>query len=78
MSYHCGVGHGMQALGYSPREPHIQCDGCLKVYVIKARGAGGAAPAWFIDGKAPPGWRKVNEGTTVEPVRRDYCKDCKR
>lgn len=72
MSYHCGIGSGMQAIGYEPRDAHIECDNCGLVRNIVKPGRMGP-PAWFLDGKAAPGWKLVRTGET----RADYCPRCK-
>lgn len=70
MSYRVGVGVGMRRLGF---EPAIICDGCGLVRNILS-GRRMVPPAWFFDGKAPPGWaRKYDEGR-----RRDLCPECRR
>ena len=67
MSYHCGIGEG---LPISAQEPHILCDICgFKFYISTKK----IPPAWFLDGKAPRGWKKVIDG---ESRRYDYCKKC--
>lgn len=75
MSYHCGIGDGMRGIGMAPREPYITCDRCGKVQLIaKPRHP---PPSWFLDGKAPPGWRVVYPIETGDAARRDYCKECR-
>jgi hypothetical protein len=75
MSYRVGIGAGMAALGFAPREPHIECDGCgLRWNIPTDR----APPVWFLDGKAPKGWKRVDAiGETDQMERRDYCPRCK-
>ncbi len=65
MSYRAGLGFWP---GVPPREPAIVCDGCGLEAHIKA-----PPPAWFLDRKAKPGWRKVDK----DGKRRDYCPRCK-
>jgi hypothetical protein len=72
VSYRCGVGAGMHKLGFEPCEPAIVCDGCGLVHNIVGRGFSNA-PAWFLDGKAPRGWRQQKDGD----ARKDYCPRCK-
>jgi hypothetical protein len=74
MSYHSGIGEGMRRLGGVPRDPEFVCDGCGRVSMVVARGAGGSAPAWFLDGKSPPGWRslRMHDGSR----RWDLCSGC--
>lgn len=74
MTYHCGIGGGMALVGFQPREPGIECDGCGVEHVVKPRGAGSAPPSWFLDGKPPPGWRtlRVHDGSK----RWDLCPAC--
>lgn len=73
MTYRCGIAPGIP--GLTPGPSHIFCDGCGEVYLI-VPGRGGAAPSWFLDEKAPPGWRVVHlyEGT----ARQDWCPKCAR
>lgn len=68
MTYHCGIGEGMAALGLTPREPHFACDGCPTVHTL----ANDIAPAWFAADKPPPGWRQV----IAEPKKLHYCPVC--
>lgn len=70
MTYHCGIGPGLAALGLAPDEPHVVCDGCG----LRANGTtrDGDAAAWLRNGKAPRGWRLARDGDT----RRDYCPRC--
>ena len=68
MAYHIGICPGMQQLGFTPCDPHITCDGCDAARFIR-----GLPPVWFLDGKAPPGWKLVRDGE----ARRDYCPRCK-
>jgi hypothetical protein len=74
MTYHIGIGASLAAaFGRTAQEPHITCDGCgLVRSVFRARGVGAPA-AWFLDGKAPPGWRLIN----CKDGRSDYCPRCK-
>jgi hypothetical protein len=54
MTYHVGLGPGIHP-DLKPRRPHITCDGCGLVHDV----AGRNGPfVWFLDGKAPPKWRK--------------------
>jgi hypothetical protein len=65
VSYHCGT----SALGRRWRR--ITCDGCGAVYRVRADRV---PPSWFLDGKAPRGWIRVNGD---EGQRRDYCGGCR-
>ena len=67
MSYLCGIGYGF---GLTPREAHIECDGCGKQRSVT--GAGGLPRAWFLNNKAAPGWKLFRP----EGKRVDYCPDC--
>jgi hypothetical protein len=73
MSYHCGIGEGMRRIGIGPCEPHIRCDGCGATRSVTGRGACGAA-AWFLAGRAAPGWAKR---TGEDGKRIDLCPRCK-
>lgn len=71
MTYRCGIGPGMAAIGLAPREPHFECDGdgCDAV-----RSVGDFPPRWFLAGKPPPGWRKVPR--VDSDLSDHYCRDC--
>jgi len=69
MSYRCGTS-GLERFGVPSDSPRIICDGCG--YVLRI-GAYGPPPAWFLDGKSAPRWRKTGEGET----RQDRCPKCK-
>lgn len=71
MTYHCGIGGGMRAIGLEPCDPHIKCDGCGLVRSIPTRGIWAAK--WFLDGKAPPGW---SGGRRTDHTREDWCQRC--
>lgn len=73
MTYHCGTS-GLAPIGIPNDTPRIVCDGCGIVYRIKTDRP---PPSWFLDGKAPPKWRKVIDGSIVSGTRRDYCPRCK-
>jgi len=77
MTYRAGT-NGLGAIGIPDGDPRIVCDGCGDTYAIARRGAAGAPPAWFLDGKAPPKWRTARLGADANTVRRDYCPACKR
>lgn len=73
MTYHCGIGAGLEHLGVTPREPHITCDGCQCKELATTRD--GLAKAWLRNGKAPKGWRLER---TEEPfTRKDWCPTCR-
>jgi hypothetical protein len=74
MSYRAGIGGGMARLGFEPRDPHIVRDGCGMVRRLDGR-TSWAPPAWFLNGKPPPGWggTRSADGT----ARTDYCPRCK-
>lgn len=67
MTYYCGIG---PCLGEARRDPHIECNGCGAVKLVAKHGL---PPAWFMAGKAPPGWKVIRRGDT----RVDYCPTCK-
>ena len=69
MTYRCGIGENMRALGYEPGKPGIQCDSCGAKHVINDRRP---PPLWFLDGKAPRRWRVVRENGE----RIDTCPMC--
>lgn len=71
MSYECGIGGGMRRIGFEPREPAIRCDGCGITVAIANRTS--FAPKWFLDGKAPKGWKRIDDCGK----RRDYCPRCR-
>lgn len=74
MTYHVGIGLGMASIGIRPCEPHISCDGCGLVYNIRTDRI---PPLWFLDGKAPRGWKQIRTSTADIVSRRDYCPRCK-
>lgn len=67
MSYRAGTG-GLSLVGIPDTSPTITCDMCGKAHEVKW-----PPPAWFLDGKAPPGWRIKRDSDT----RTDWCKACK-
>lgn len=71
MSYYCGIGPGMAS---APRHPAIVCDGCGLERPVAPGRPHVVPPAWFLDGKPPPGWRglRVHDGSK----RWDLCPDC--
>lgn len=79
MTYRPGMDARTAAfLRQQPGDPRIICDGpgCGLVRAINRTTA--LPPAWFLDGKAPPGWKlkrtRIEDGT-VERV--DLCPKCK-
>jgi len=76
MSYHCGIGDGLEKLGMTPCDPHIACDNCgVTRSVYKKNNVMCGPAAWFLDGKkAPGGWSK--ESTGIDDRRLDYCPRC--
>ncbi len=68
MTYYAGI-----CFGPSPSNPRVECDGCGLVKNINT-----PPPAWFLDGKAVPGWRMKRTESETGVVRRDYCATCKR
>lgn len=69
MTYQCGIGPGMKALGLTPGPPHFRCDDCGTTFEIKRN----PPPAWFLAGKAPRGWvLECSEGP-----KKHYCGRCK-
>jgi len=55
MSYVAGT-RGLSRYGIPDGAPRFVCDACGATYEIKA-----PPPVWFLDGKAPRGWRKRGE-----------------
>lgn len=72
MTYQCGIGRGMEALGLSPCRPHIRCDGCG--LVLDALTKNGLPHRWLLDQTAPRGWsvRIPEDGQRI-----DHCPRCK-
>lgn len=64
--------NGLESLGIPSGPPRITCDGCGLVYEIPRRGFG-VPPKWFLDGKAPPGWKRGPR----DEKRWDKCTRCK-
>ena len=60
MTYRAGT-RGLSRYGIRDGDPRIICDGCSRIYPIPRRGPCGAPPAWVLDMKAPPKWRKIGE-----------------
>jgi hypothetical protein len=76
MTYLCGIGAGMAAIGIAQREPQIVCNKCGLVRHIY--GTNGFAPNWFLNRKPAPGWsldRVEHEDGRVE--RTDLCPRCR-
>ena len=74
MTYRCGIGLGMAAIGIEPGPPHVRCDTCgLR---ISAETNSGRPKAWLLNRKAPPGWLMIRPSDDATQ-RRDYCPRCK-
>jgi hypothetical protein len=73
MTYHVGMGVGMSSLGFTPCDPHITCDGCGVAHEVMNRHD--APYKWFLDNKAPPGWKKERKD---HGPRKDFCARCRR
>ena len=76
MSYHMGIqGFSRPDWRYPvaipDSKPHILCDSC-GVQVNLPTGPG-RPPAWFLDGRAPPGWKMDRNGEE----RLDKCPKCR-
>ncbi len=72
MSYRCGIiGYAAFIAGVAPSGPRITCDGCGLVLSIRIDRR---PPAWFLDGKAAPGWSLTRDDGDV---RIDMCPRCK-
>ncbi len=50
-------------LGEEPGGPRITCDGCGLVLNIRQDRP---PPAWFLDGKAAPGWKRTRRDDTLD------------
>lgn len=72
MSYRCGIDDTLAKLmGEEPGGPRITCDDCgLRLNIREDR----PPPAWFLDGKAAPGWKLTRDGDR----RDDRCPRCKK
>jgi hypothetical protein len=68
MTYYAGT-HGLAALGIPNDDPRIVCDECAMVYRLRTDRA---PPSWFLDRKAPPGWKR-SRGLP----RLDWCPRCR-
>jgi hypothetical protein len=76
MSYRAGMDvRTARFLRQEPGEPRIVCDGCGLVRNITTGSK--APPAWFLDGKAPPGWRRSRPDGLLGGLRQDWCPTCK-
>lgn len=69
MTYYCGTA-GLTRLGIANDGPRIVCDECGIVYRLRTDRP---PPAWFMDGKAPPGWKRMEK-----PKRHDRCANCRK
>jgi len=70
MTYHASL--DFHAMGVY-QEPHITCDGCGVVYVIKLNRRG--TPNWLLNHKAPKGWSYVRDRDGGKT--KHYCPECK-
>ena len=73
MSYRAGMYGILWGVGHA-KDPRIICDGCgaeHHVYREPMR----LPYAWFMDGKAPPGWTVTRTGGVSEK-RDDRCPKC--
>ena len=82
MSYHIGFSFSERdsegkLIRASAGEPYIKCDTCGKQLFFRKKN--GMAPDWFLNGEAPPKWKKDQaiHPITGEVSRRDYCQECK-
>lgn len=74
MTYRCGIGLGMAALGIEPGPPHVRCDTCgLR---ISAETKAGGPTQWLLKRKAPKGWLMIRPNDDATQ-RRDYCPRCR-
>lgn len=74
MTYRPSLGPGVARLLNLPacESPRIICDGCGDFYGVRA-GRRCLPPKWFLDGKAPPKWKRTPLGSAE---RRDWCPRC--
>lgn len=73
MGYRAGVSAQLAAMvGRVGNEPHIYCDGCGVTRSVY-RGRSYQPAAWFLNGKAAPGW---SGGRCKDGTRHDLCPDC--
>jgi hypothetical protein len=71
MTYRPGISPAVaRMLGEQARGPGVICDGCG---IVRRIHADRPPPAWFLDGKAAPGWRMTRDGDK----RDDRCPRCK-
>lgn len=71
VSYRAGIAPNMRALGMTPRNPDLICDGCGKVRAVTS--VYGLPYSWLLDRKRAPGWTMV----ATDENRLDYCPRCK-
>ncbi len=73
MTYQCGIGNGLQELGFQPREPRIRCDGYGCQATVDVTTRFGLPAKWFLARRAPPRWKsqRHDDGTG-----NDFCSDC--
>jgi hypothetical protein len=67
MSYIAGT-QGLGGFGVPDGPPRIVCDGCG---MVRRLNTDRPPPKWFLDMKAPPGWKR-----TKALPRRDWCPRC--
>jgi len=74
VTYHAGT-YGLSALGIPDGEARVTCDivGCTAVHYVGRPGS--RPPAWLLNGKAPPRWKRTP--AIVGKPRVDLCPACK-
>lgn len=77
VSYTAGIAPSMARFGRTPGPPHITCDRCGVVLEICR---GGHLLAWFLNGKATPGWKMTRDVKNAAGrfLRYDLCPKCKK
>lgn len=73
MTYRCGIGQGLEELGFRPGGPHIRCDGFSCQATIDVVNRHGLPTGWFMNRKAPPRWRSQRYD---DSTGNDFCPEC--
>ncbi len=76
MSYRCGVGPGLAALGLESGPPQITCDSGGFKLVIRL---GALPPKWLMNNRPAPhrALERVEDSASGILMRRDWCPTCK-
>lgn len=76
MTYRAGMGPGMEKLGFVPGPPVVICDACG--LIISVENSHGFPLKWFMDGKPPPGWKRIPKELSLDgSPSKHYCGRCK-